>query len=265
MDKKLSQSNSFLFIAMIVLVTFASITGWFEDRIYGNSAEIQTISARFYDFSIFAVVFPLSLITYLILRRDQAKSKLLSSGITVYILFSYTVSVFTMSPNSLLLMYIGIIASGAFYFGKTFNSLLQANQLRIPKKTAQWIFYILLFSALSGMGFWFFDAITTLSQLTKEAAPQAVKAPLVLDMALFLPFTIYGAIRMRKGRKNGRLISLTMMQFFVLIGLSVICMELGLSLKTGTELDYGKVISYTVIVILNLTMAILAFRKVKIN
>ena len=86
-----------------------------------------------------------------------------------------------------------------------------------------------------------------------------------LDMAFILPSTIYGAINLWQNKDRGIWISVIMMIFFVLIGLSVITMEIGLMSKTGAELDAGKVYGFAFTALLNLIMLILTYSKLSIN
>ena len=90
-----------------------------------------------------------------------------------------------------------------------------------------------------------------------------VNPPQVFDMAFVLPLTVYGAIQILRSRKDGILISLATLVFFVLIGISVIIMEIALVVHTGIELDYGKVSSYSFISVINAITLVLAYRKIK--
>jgi hypothetical protein len=92
-----------------------------------------------------------------------------------------------------------------------------------------------------------------------------IKVPQIFDMAFVLPFTIYGATRFLRNKKDGILISLIAMIFFTFIGLSVVIMETGFSANTNTEMDYGKVYSYSFISMINLIITILAYRKLRIE
>jgi hypothetical protein len=124
---------------------------------------------------------------------------------------------------------------------------------------------VLLFSAVSGFGYWLIDAISLLQSRSDEVIYLQAKAPQVFDMAIVLPFTIYGAIRLLKNKKDGLLISLIAMIFFIFIGPSVIIMEMGLTANTGIEMDYGKVYSYLFISLINIIITICTYRKLQIN
>ena len=265
MKKELIKSNGILFSIMIILVGIASLTGWIRESIYSNNTTELIIRFRFYDLSLLSITISISLISLLFSSRYYTKTKIMTLGITVYILFSYSVTIFTINQNSLFLIYIAIISLCAFYFAKEFILMVNSKQFEIDKQTIRWMALITIFSAVSGFGYWIVDSIIALTLQQSELEKLQVKVPQVLDMAFFLPFTIYGANRMWRGKKDGILISLTMMTFFILIGLSVIIMEIGLSVKTMSELDYGKVISYTVIFILNLIMSVSAYKKLTIN
>lgn len=259
------KTHSILFLVLLILVFIVSTIGWINDSIYSNNTAELQIKSRFYDLSILIFAIPFSLITLLFLFRDYTKARILTLGITVYILFSYSVIIFTINQNKLFLIYIAIVSSGAFYFTNEFYSFNDSNIVQLPKGLIKWVALTLLFSAVSGFGYWIVDSLIFLTTQQNEFVNLPVKAPQVFDMALALPFTIYGAIKLWKGEKNGTLISLIMMIFFILIGLSVISMELGLSKKANVEFDFGKVISYSVISLLNLIMTIIAYRKFTTN
>ena len=122
-----------------------------------------------------------------------------------------------------------------------------------------------MFSAIFGFGYWLYDALCSLLTQSDEIGKLQVNVPQVFDMAIVLPFTIYGAIRLLRYKKDGILISLTTMIFFIFIGLSVIIMEIGLSANTRIEMDYGKVYSYSFISMINIISTVLTYRKLKIE
>lgn len=265
MKKEQKKTNWILFVIIIFLVVTASFTGWNSDSLYSNNTSDVIIRSRFYDLSILSLVIPISLIVLIYSLKNFNKANILTLGITIYILFTYIVTIFTINQNVFFLIYIAIISFGAFYFAKGFNLICDSNNIQFPNGLIKWVALTLLFSAISGFGYWAFDALASLTLKQGVNDNSSVKAPQVIDMAFALPFTIYGAIRLWRSKKDGMLISLIMMIFFVLIGFSVICMELGLSIQTKTELDYGKIISYSVISILNLTISLRAYRIVKID
>lgn len=265
MNKELKTTNWILFVIMILLVTIASFTGWISASLYSHNTSDLIIRSRFYDLAVLSIAIPVSLITLIYSLKNNPKANILTLGITVYILFSYVVTVFTINQNMLFLIYVTIISFGAFYLVKKFHLILDSNKIQMPNRLIKWISMILLFSAISGFGYWIVDSIIWLTSHHGDNENTSVKVPQVIDMAFALPFTIYGAIKMWRGKKNGMLISLIMLVFFILIGFSVIIMELGFSIQTKTELDYGKVISYSIISALNLTMSIVAYRKLTIE
>jgi hypothetical protein len=118
-------------------------------------------------------------------------------------------------------------------------------------------------SAISGLAYLLTDAISPILRQSDEIVIMPVFAPQVFDMAVVLPFTIYGAIRLLKGQKEGVIISLTTMIFFILIGISVVTMDIAYAEVTGTEIDHGKVYSYSFISLINLIIAIVAYSKLK--
>jgi hypothetical protein len=150
-----------------------------------------------------------------------------------------------------------------FYFTKGFSEIYTATSFSIKKPVSKIAAIVLLFSAISGFGYLLMDAIDALSAESGEMELLHVNPPQVFDMAIVLPLTIYGAIRMLRSKKDGILISLATMIFFVFIGISVVSMEIGLSSTTGMEMDYGKVFSYSFISAINILITVLAYRTLK--
>lgn len=258
MNKPFVKTHWILFALIILLVVFSAIIGWVSETLYSNNTPDLAIKSTYYDLSILIIVLPVSLTALILSIFNNQRARLFTLGLTVYLIFSYGVTIFTCRQNNIFLIYIAILTISAFYFIKGFAEIYSTFSGTINKRISKFVSISLLFSAISGIWFWLFDAISALSIHNNE---MLVKAPQVLDMAFVLPFTIYGAIRLWRNKADGILISSIMMIFFVFIGISVIIMELGLSVKTGIEIDYGKVYSFSFISLLNIIITILTYRK----
>jgi hypothetical protein len=259
------RSHWILFVFILILVILAALTGWLDDSLYQNNPADLIIKFKFYDLSLLIFAIPASIIVLILSVKNNRRARIFSLGLTVYIVFSFGVSLFAYGRNSLFLIYIAILGLCAFYFTKGFSEIYNTTSFRIDNKISKIASIVLLFSAVSGFGYWLTDAISSLLPQSDEIDKLHVKVPQVFDMAFVLPFTIYGAIRLLRNIKEGILISLITMIFFTFIGLSVIIMETGFSAYTKTEMDYGKVYSYSFISIINLIITILAYRKLKLK
>lgn len=259
------RSHWILFVFILVLVIFTALTGWISESLYQNNPADLIIKLKYYDLSLLVIVVPVSLISMILSIRHNKQARIFSLGLTVYLVFSYGVTIFTCSQNSLFLIYITILCLCAFYFTKGFSEIYTTTSFGIKKNISRIASIVLLFSAISGFGYLFIDAISTLYAKSDNIILLHPKAPQVFDMAIVLPFTIYGAIRLLRYKKDGILISLTTMIFFIFIGISVVIMEIGLSVLTRIEMDYGKVYSYSFISMINIIITVLTYRKLKLE
>lgn len=250
------------FASILSLVLFTALMGWLSVSIYVNNAPDLIIKLVYYDISLLTVAMPIGLIALICSLYTNQRARLFTLGWTVYIVFSFVVTLFTSHQNNLFLAYIAIIALGGFYFVLGFSDMNSTFSVTLDRKTSRIVSISLLFSALIGSVFWLSDAINALSLPNMDLY---VKAPQVMDMAFILPLTIYGAIGLWRNKARGIWISAVVMIFFVLIGTSVIMMEFGLAANTGAEIDAGKVYGFTFTILLNLIITILTYRKLSIN
>lgn len=262
MNKPFYKKHRVIFILIILLVLASAIAGWISDTLYINNAPDLIIKLRYYDLSLLIIVLPLSLIAFILSTLNNQPARLFTLGLTVYLIFTYCVTIFTCRQNNLFLIYIAILSLSAIYFYKGFIEINKTFLYWEDKKLSKFVSISLLFSAISGFGYWLIDAINSLTFSTNDIIGFDVKTPQVLDMAFVLPFTIYGAVKLWKNKVEGAIISSIMMIFFVFIGISVVIMEFALTAETGIELDYGKVYSFSFISLLNIILTFLTYRKV---
>jgi preprotein translocase subunit SecE len=263
--QKFIRSNWILFAFILVLVIFAALTGWISDALYQNNPIDLIMKLKYYDFSLLAIIAPISLIVFILSALNHKRARIFSLGMSVYLTFSFGVTLFISSQNSLFLVYIVIISLCIFYYIKGFIEIYNKTTFVIDKKISKIVSVVLLFSAVSGFAYLLIDAINSLLIERDEIDFLPVNPPQIFDMAFVLPFTIYGAIRLFKSKMDGILISLTTMIFFVFIGISVVIMDITYAATTGTEIDHGKVYSYSFISLINLIITILAYTKLKIE
>lgn len=252
------KTHLIFFILVIILVFFTAITGWMSETLYANNDPDLRIKLAYYDLSLFLIIVPLSLMLVVLSIYKNQRARLFTLGLTVYVLFSFVVTLFTCAQNDFFLVYISILTLSAFYLIQGLVEFHGIITNAIDKRTSRIVSIVLLFSAISGAIFLLSDAITA---ITTPSTETMVDAPQVLDLAFILPFTIYGAVRLWKNKKDGILISSIMMIFFIFIGISVVMMEIGLVVRAGTELDEGKVYGFSFISLLNIITTTMMYRK----
>ncbi len=262
MNKPYINTHWILFLLILLLVGVAASVGLISETIYSNNAHDLIVKFKFYDLSLLALVLPVSLIALILTILNNQRAQLFTLGLTAYFIFSYCVTIFLSRQNDLFLIYIFIITLSIFYFLNVFTDIYSTFTGNIKKRLSKFVVISLLFSGISGMLFWLSEAVNILLNPNSE---MFVNAPQVIDMAIFLPLTIYGAIRLLKNRPNGIWISSIMMVFFVFIGISVIMMEVGLLMKTNTGMDIGKVYSFTFISALNIIITVLTYRNISMK
>ena len=140
-----------------------------------------------------------------------------------------------------------------------------AKSIKKPSKSKliRIISIVLLFNAISGYQFWLSDAIEALfkGEVSQTIAGVGIftNAAQILDIGIMLPLAFVGAIKLRRRRSDGLVISAMMLVFFMLIGISVMAMELGL-LRNGFALDPGKTYGFGFVTALSLVMTVLTYR-----
>jgi len=251
-----------LFALILVLVFSTALVGWLSNTLYSDNPTNLLIKLRYYDLSLLIIFFPAGVVGLILSILKNQRARLFSLGLTVYLLFSYCVTIFTCQQNNFFLIYVAILALCAFYFLEVFSDIFISFSGTINHRIKVFVSISLLFSAISGIGFLLADAINLLSNHSSEIQ---VKAPQVFDLAFILPFTIYGVVRLLRKKDNGIWLTSIMMIFFVFIGISVIIMEFGLSIKSGAKLDAGKVYSFSFISLLNLIVAFFTYSNLSIK
>ncbi len=254
-----------LFAFISVLMIFAALTGWVSEALYQNNPADLIKQLKYYDFSLLFFIAPITLIVLILSALGHKRARIFSLGMTIYFAFTFGVTLFISSQNSLFLVYVAIISLCLFYYVKGFLEIYHGTSLTIEKQRSKIASVVLLFSASTGMIYLLMDAISALLAQSDAIEIIPVFAPQVFDMAVVLPLTIYGAFKLLKSKKEGILISLTTMVFFIFIGISVVTMDIAYAASTGTEIDHGKVYSYAFISLINLIVAIMAYPKLKID
>lgn len=251
------------FPIIIILVLVASATGWFVEDFYNNNSTVMAIKFRVYDLVLMTLIFPLSVVMFLLARSGRVWAKEFMLGILIYLAFSYGLIVFNCYQNQLFLIYIAIFS--LCVFSTIIGFLDMAKSIKNPPKLKliKIISIVLLFNAIAGYGFWLSDAIEALIRgevsQTIAGTNLPVNAAQVLDIGFMLPLTIFGAIKLWKYQSDGITISAMMLVFFILIGISVISMEIGL-LINGLEMDISKLYGFGTITVLSIIMTVFTYR-----
>jgi hypothetical protein len=251
------------FPIIIILVLIASATGWFVEDFYNNNSTVMAIKFRVYDLVLMTLIFPLSVIIFLLARSGRVWAKEFMLGILIYLAFSYGLIVFNCYQNQLFLIYIAIFSLCVFSTIIGFSDMAKSIKNPPKLKLIKILSIVLLFNAIAGYGFWLSDAIEALIKAegsqTIAGTNLPVNAAQVLDIGFMLPLTIFGAIKLWKYQSDGITISAMMVVFFMLIGISVISMEIGL-LINGLEIDFSKLYGFGTITVLSIIMTVFTYR-----
>lgn len=251
-----------LFALILILVFSTALVGWLSNTLYSNNPATLLIKLRYYDLSLLLIFCPAGVVGLILSILKNQRARLFSLGLTVYILFSYCVTIFTCQQNIFFLIYVTILVLCVFYFLEVFSNIFTSFSGTINHKLKVFVSISLLYSAISGLVFLLADAINS---LVHHSSDNQVNAPQVFDLAFMLPLTIYGVVRLLRKKDNGIWLTSIMMIFFVFIGISVVTMEFGLSIEAGAELDAGKVYGFSFVSILNLIVAIFTYRNLSIK
>jgi hypothetical protein len=255
-----------IFPIIIILVIAAAASGWFIDEIYRRDSALMADNFRSFDLVLLTLVTPLSIVMLILAYTGRIWARLFVFGIILYLAFSYAINAFSVHQNQLFLIYIALLSLCVISIMRGFPKIAQ--RVEKPSKSAlmRVLSVTILFIAVAGFVYWLGDAIGALfndesSQILLDKNIP-VNAAQVLDMAFMLPLAIIGGIQLLKFKKRGLIISAAMLVFFMLIGISVVTMEIRWSQGAGLEMDFAKVYSYGFITVLSLVVTIFTYRHV---
>jgi hypothetical protein len=255
-----------IFPIIIVLVIAAAASGWFIEEIYIKDSALMAVNFRSFDLVLLVLITPLSIVMLILAYTGRSWARVFVLGIIMYLAFTYGINVFSCHQNHLFLIYIALLGLCVVSIARGFPDIAQIIDTSSKTVLMRVLSITILFIALAGYVYWLSDAIGALfngestQNLIEKNIP--VNVAQVLDMAFMLPFAIFGAIKLLKYHSEGLVISAVMLVFFMLIGMSVVTMEIRLSRITGSEMDFAKVYSYGFITVLSLVVTFFTYRYV---
>ena len=248
-------SWQFIFPAIIVLVIIASASGLFVKELYTDNSVHMAVKFRSNDLAILTLIIPLSVVMLILAYTGRFWARVFMLGIIATLAFNFGITIFNSVQNRLFLLYLAVLGICAFYLVRGFPELIQ--RVETPRKSASLRVASVAVLVISVAGYynWLSDAVAAFISGGPSPFVQGMNLPVnaaqALDMALMLPLAIYGGIKLWKYRAEGLIITAVVLVFFLLIGVSVVIMEIGLIRGAGVELDFSKIAGYSFVTLLS--------------
>ena len=255
---------TWLFLAVVALAACAAATGWFVDGFYADDGNTLAAKGRYGDLVILVVMVPLGLRAYMLERRHCPCARPIMLGLVAHLGFMYGVLAFNYRENALFVVYSTVLGlcvllavTGLTDFARSIDQPEQTLATRLAS-------IALLLAVLVGYGFWVSDVVNALLDDTAAESLSGTDLPAnaarVIDMAIMLPLTAVGAARLWTRRGDGLAIAATMSTYLILIGLTVVVMEVGLANTTDQDLDIGKIAGFGFTISLSVIAGIVTYR-----
>lgn len=252
------------FLAVLALAAGAAATGWFVDGFYADDGVTLEARGRYGDLAILVVMVPLGLGAFALERRVHPWGRPFMLGLVVYLGFMHGVLAFNYRETALFAVYSTVLglcvllaATGLIDFARSVGQPEKMPATRLAT-------IALLLAVLAGYGYWVGDVVNALVNDTTAETLRGTDLPAnaarVIDMAIMLPLNAFGAARLWTRRGDGLAIAATGSTFLVLIGFTVVVMEVGLATTTDQDLDIGKIAGYGFTISLSLVAAIITYR-----
>ena len=255
------------FLIAVALAGCAAATGWFVDGFYAEDGAALEAKGRYGDLAILVVMVPLGLSAFVLERRNHHWARAVMLGLVAHLGFMYGVLAFDYHENALFAVYSTVLGlclllgvTGLIDFARSVHPPPTTLAIRLASVG-------LLLAVLVGYGFWASDVVAALvNDATAESLSGTdlpANAARVFDMAIMLPLTAFGAVKLRTHRGEGLAISAVMSTYLILIGLTVIVMEVGLANTTDLDLDAGKIAGFAFTISLSLIAAVITYRALR--
>jgi hypothetical protein len=242
----------------------AAASGWFIENLYEGDSALMAVKFRFNDLVLLTLITPLSVLMLILAFTGRLWARVFVLGIIMHVAFSYGITVFNSRQNHLFLMYIALLGLCVFSIVRGFPDTTQ--NVKKPSKSVllRVTSVAIIFIAAIGFIYWLIEAVIAItnggpSQFVNEMN-LPVNAAQVLDMAFMLPLALYGGIKLWKYHSEGLFTTAVMLIFFMLIGISVVVMEIGLIRVAGLKMDFSKIASYSFISVLSLILTVFTYR-----
>lgn len=254
------------FLVLVALAACAAAIGWFGDGFYAEDGATLEAKGRYGGLVILVGIVPLGLGALVFERRDHPWARAVMLGLVAHLGFMHGVLAFDYHENALFVVYSVMLGlclllgvTGLIDFNRSVDQPPTTPAIRLASVG-------IALAVLVGYGYWVSDVVNALLDDTVAVSLKGTDLPAnaarVIDMAIMLPLAAFGAARLWARRGDGLAISAVMSTFFVLIGVTVVVMEVGLANMTDMDLDTGKIIGFAFTITLNLMAVVLTYRAI---
>lgn len=250
-----------LSIAAGLLMALVSLLGITSPGTYGKETPNWAAQALGQDWINLAVVFPMLLISALVvLRQKSVRGLLIWFGALIYLIYSYTLYSFFVHFGPLFLLYVAILSLSFYSFVGGLVSLDWQAMSKVLSGVATKPAGILLATiAVLFSLLWLADILGALARGGTPADLGKiglwVNPVHVLDLSFLLPGAFIVAVLLRRKRTLGLVLAAPLLTFFVLMGLAIISMMIVTSQK-GFALALPQVFVMGAIIVASSIIAI---------
>lgn len=243
-----------------------------EVMIYGQGLyAYDTLSsaaqAKANDFVTIVLGLPLLIISTWLAFRGSLRGRLLLTGTLGFFLYTYISMVFLAAFNPLFLVYTALYSLSLFAF---ILSMMSFDLETLPGKFSKrlphrWIagllFFVGGFLLLAWLGRILPPILGDQTPLLENATTMVIQA---MDLGLVLPLAVLGGILLLRRSAWGYLLASVALMKGMTMGIAVSAMGINMALQ-GVPDSLGILIPFVVITLLNLVMAVVLLKNVKVG
>ncbi len=208
-------------------MAIAAGSGLFIDGLYRASPSFVVAQAVGQDLVTLVVALPALIISAILAGRDSPRARLIWLGVLVYLVYSYTVTSFTVYFNPLFLVYMALLGCSTYaLIGGLATADLAGIKARFTEKTP--VKAVSIFLAVMAVLFYFYWLGEIVPALIAGDIPRMVRwnetptsAFYVLDMAWLLPAVGLTAVWLWRKRALGYTLAGALLTVFLVMGLAV--------------------------------------------
>ncbi len=263
----ISNRESWLTLAIVVLVLIASIAGLALTSTYARETTPYAIQAMGQDIANLVSVAVLLIAVYFA-SKGSVKAFLVWMGAVLTLLYAYVIYAFAAHFNSLFLVYVAILGLSFYTFLSGVLGLqpdrLQPHFVAVTKAKVVSI-YLLLVAVLFAL-LWLSQDIPA---IVAGKAPQSVTEsglltnPVhVLDLGLYLPAMIITAMLLWRRKFLGYFFAIPLLIFNILTGIGILAIDVVTGMR-GMPTSPGVDLFIAAIIVVSLVLGVLYVREVK--
>jgi hypothetical protein len=251
-----------------ILMAVASLLGISDPRTYGKETLNWAEQAVGQDWVNLCVVFPVLLVSsLLVLRRDSFRALLVWLGVLIYLIYSYVLYSFFVHFGPLFLPYVATLGLSFYSFVGALANLdwqgIGELFTNAKTKTASVLLgtVAVLFTLL-----WLGDIIGALLRggvpADLDKVGLVVNPVHVLDLAFLLPGAFVVAVNLWRRRTLGFVLAVPFLVFFVLMGVAIIAMMI-VTAQKGFPLAFPQMVVMGVIIFLSSAIATQYLKRIQ--